>query len=375
MALELTSVLDGLGQGILIFNGKGALLQDNLAARAILGKDINLIRADGWDAAATLFNTRLTNPDEMIEAVRERALESARPVRFYIYLSGEYLPCWASAIQAEDGEINIMITLDAPDWSAMSSLIDRFRLEMTDAIDSTQGHIRLITQTIANSSEPGADVIGKRIGGFTRLIAIHMDRVGRLMAMLERLEHIRTGRVRVQVRERRKKIDMNNFLEDFVEELDEIPLVDPETEATDHRSRFEVNVPNGLMIAASQQHLTYLLRDLLRNAIMYSIKAAPVKLTAQVKNNSVQFDLTDEGCGIRERERDRVFEAFQRARQPQIIAEFGYGLSLYLCKHEVEAMNGRMWFESEENVGTTVSFMLPLWREDSVSSSDSEPTT
>ncbi|MBE2183048.1 MAG: hypothetical protein IAE89_06455, partial [Anaerolineae bacterium] len=44
------------------------------------------------------------------------------------------------------------------------------------------------------------------------------------------------------------------------------------------------------------------------------------------------------------------------------------GLSLYLCKHEVEAMNGRLWFESDEGVGTTFSIKLPLWADDSVSS-------
>ena len=47
--------------------------------------------------------------------------------------------------------------------------------------------------------------------------------------------------------------------------------------------------------------------------------------------------MIDQGYGIRAKEADRVFAPFQRARQPQIIGEFGYGLSLYLAKAEVEA--------------------------------------
>ena len=62
-------------------------------------------------------------------------------------------------------------------------------------------------------------------------------------------------------------------------------------------------------------------------------------------------------------ESERVFLPFTRSRQPQMMGEFGYGLSLYLCKNEVEAMNGRIWFESEEGVGTTFSIKLPAWRE------------
>lgn len=369
--LELNPVLDGLGQGVLIFNSKGQLVIENLAARNLLGQDLTRIRNNGWDAAATLFNTQRTNPDDMLEAIRDKALESGRPVRFQTMLAGEVVPCWAAAVLAENGEICIMLTLDMPDWSVMTNLIERFRREMQDAIDSTQGHIDLIGQTIAHhKDEDNAETLSKRIGGFTRLISIHMDRVGRLMELMERLEAVRTGALREHVRARRRKVDLTNFLEDFTEELDEIRLIDPETEATDVRSRLEVNAPDDLAVTAVPSLLTVVLRDLLRNAIMYSIKATPVRLNVKVQNGNVQFDLVDEGYGIRERERERVFAAFQRARQPQIIAEFGYGLSLYLCKHEVEAMNGRMWFESEENVGTTVSFMLPVWGSSSVSDSD-----
>ena len=71
----------------------------------------------------------------------------------------------------------------------------------------------------------------------------------------------------------------------------------------------------------------------------------------------------DEGYGIRASDSERVFLPFTRSRQPQIMGEFGYGLSLYLCKNEVEAMNGRIWFESEEGTGTTFSIKLPGWRE------------
>jgi two-component system sensor histidine kinase SenX3 len=78
---------------------------------------------------------------------------------------------------------------------------------------------------------------------------------------------------------------------------------------------------------------------------------------------TVQIDITDEGCGIRVSEHGRVFTPFQRAQQPQIISEFGYGLSLYLCKCESEAMDGLMWFESQEGSGTTISLRLPAWRD------------
>jgi signal transduction histidine kinase len=372
--LELKTVIDGLGQGVLIFSADGRLVLENLAARTILGNDLNLIRNLGWEAASTLFNSRQTNPDDMIEAARDRALQSERPVRFFVFRSGEQVPCWAAAVQADNGEVCTMVTIDVPDWTAMTNILDRFRGELKEAIDSTQGHVDLITQNIEHrKADDNVDRLSKRLTGFTRLISIHMDRVSRFMEMLERMEDIRMGRLRETLRNRRSRINLRDFLEDFVEELDEIRLVDPETDAHDHRSRLTVQIDSDIAVRASTTYLTRVLHDILRNAIMYSMKAAPISIKVQVRNQHVQFDLTDQGYGIRERERDRVFEAFLRARQPQIIAEFGYGLSLYLCKHEIEAMDGRLWFESEENVGTTFSLTLPIWTEESVSTASSSP--
>lgn len=361
------AVLDGLGQGVLIFDSQDRLVLDNLAARTILGTDLKLIRAEGWKAASTLFNTRLSNPDEAIENVRSEALKSGRPVRFHIYRAGEYLPCWAAAVPGEGGEVYTMVTIEVPDWAAIHELMDKFREEVQTAAEATQGHTDLILQTIKNvKPKDTVEQVGKRVSGFVNLISTHMHRLERLTTMLERLENIRTGKLQELARANRKKIALSDFLEDFLEELVETKLLDPETEQQDYRSRISVTVPDDLLIEASSAQLKAVLRDLLRNAIMYTMKASPIMVMAHStgKNQSVQIDVVDEGYGVRTKEFERVFLPFQRARQPQIISEFGYGLSLYLCKHEVEAMGGKIWFESEEGVGTTFSFKLPAWRED-----------
>ncbi len=378
LKLDTQALLDGLGHGILIFDSKGHLVLDNLASRTIMGSDLRVIRAEGWKAASVLFDTRLINPDESLESMRKKALESERPVRFRIYRSGEYVPCWAAAIHGEAGAVYTMITLDVQDWTALTQLIDRFRQEITDAVEATQGHVTLITQTLEHHKpEAGIDVLNKRVSGFTRLIATHMHRNKRLLEMLEHLEGIRTGALPISIREQRGKVDLMNFIEDFVEELDEITLVDPETEAQDIRSRVTTTIPADLFVQAAPNYLTRILREMLRNAIMYSLRATPIKIEARVvaSKKSIQLDMIDQGYGVRQKEFERVFLPFQRARQPQIIAEFGYGLSLYLCKYEAEAMNGRLWFQSEEGVGSTFSLMLPMWRDDVTSTSSNPKVT
>ncbi|MEQ8672945.1 MAG: ATP-binding protein [Aggregatilineales bacterium] len=376
--LDIQQILDGLGHSILIFDSENQLIKSNESAKQLIGKkDLKTIENNGWEALSTLLNARQKSPDDTIEAVRAKVLDTGERQRFHIYHSGEYVPCWMVKLPLDGKKPGIMITLDQPDWAFVTQTIEMFRTEMDDAIRSTQGHIDIIQKTIKHQ-DPDSDVesLSRRIGGFTRLISVHMYRVGRLMTMLERLEEVRTGHIKEIVEARVKKIDLSNFMEDFEEELDEIMLVDPETEATDHRSRLTITVPEGLFVNASPSHLTRILHDMLRNAIMYSMKATPIKISVQkVKDTQVQIDLEDEGYGVREKEQERVFEAFKRARQPQIISEFGYGLSLHLCRHEVEAMNGKMWFNSTENVGAKFSLMLPLWQDKPEVSSSSSDTS
>ena len=371
--LDLAKVLDRLEHGIIIFNSAGQMIYETLAAYTLLGSDLNSIRTNGWEAAAILFNTRQTDPDNYLHAVRDRATELRVPVRFHIFRSGELMPCWAVVFDDQQGDPCTMITLDVPDWTAMTSLVDRFQDEMTEAVLATQGHIDLIYHSIEDALNTDMKTLSRRVAGFARLIGVHMHRANRFLEMLERTEDIRLGRVKERARARRRKIDLADYLEDFVEDLDEIMLVDPETEIHDHRARLSLAVHGNPVLLASSYYLTRILRDVLRKAIMYSMVGTPIVIEARRMGQRVQIDVIDEGYGIRKREQACVFTPFQRARQPQVLAEFGYGLSLYLCRYEVEAMNGRIWYESEEAVGTTLSIMLPIW--DDVSSSSSSSTT
>jgi signal transduction histidine kinase len=363
-SLDFRAVLDGLGQGVLIFDSEDRLVLDNVAARTILGANLVLVRAEGWRAAAMLLDSgHMERPPA--DEIRAKALRQAQPVRFHTFLAGAYTPCWATAIYGPGGAIYTMITIERPDWTAMTELTSTFRSEARMSITSTRGHAELIKQVIARrTAKTTVDQLAKQVSGFAGIMAIHMYRLELLMDMLQRLEDIRTGHLAAVIRNNRKAIELSDFLEDFLEEIVESPLVEAPDPDVDYRDRIRVDVPNGVELLASKQHLTHIFRDLLRNSLMYSEPGTPITIRAITapKARNVQIDIQDAGYGIREKEAGRVFTPFQRARQPQILAEFGYGLSLYLVKMEIEATGGKIWFTSEEGVGTTFSFKLLLQR-------------
>jgi signal transduction histidine kinase len=362
--LDFRAVLDGLGQGVLIFDSDGRLILDNVAERTILGANLVLIRAEGWRAAAMLLDASLDDRPSADE-LRAKALRQAEPVRFHTFLAGAYTSCWATAIYGQGDAIFTMITIERPDWSALTELMSTFRNEARTSITSTRGHADLIQQVVSRRTDATTvEQLARQVSGFAGIMSVHMYRLELLMDLLHRLEDIRTGQLHTTIRTDRSAVKLAEFLEDLLEDITESPLVETPDPAVDYRDRIRADVPDDLIVSASKARLTDIFRDLLRNALMYSEPGTPIMIraTPSAKARNVQIDIRDEGYGVREKESSRVFAPFQRARQPQIIAEFGFGLSLYLVKMEVEAMGGRIWFTSEEGVGTTFSFKLMLWR-------------
>ena len=73
----------------------------------------------------------------------------------------------------------------------------------------------------------------------------------------------------------------------------------------------------------------------------------------------MQFDVSDTGIGISKADQARLFSQFFRAETKLTREESGTGLGLFITKYLVEAHGGEIWVESQEGVGTTVSFTIP----------------
>lgn len=363
--LGYQTLLNSLGDAVLIFDATGQLVYENKVAAKILTTNLDLIRSQGWTACAMLMNSGQED-DNYANNVRTQALSLPDPVRFFILLSDEHLPCWASRVQSSDGEQLTMLTIARPDWSFFSNLMSRFRDEAEHAIEDTHGHADLIIQIATKRNKiKTIDQLAERIVGFATMMSLQMLRLHNFMEQLQRLEEIRTGIMQKESQGQAKRIRLDDFFEDYLEELADKPIHDIPKSDTDLRDRIEVKIPSGLGVKAAPKYLTFVIRDILKNALMYSAPNTPIRVQAfsTSQGKSIQLDIADEGYGIRDKELDRVFKPFLRARQPQIIAEFGYGLSLYLAKANIEAMGGKIWFKSQEGVGTTFSLLLPAYQE------------
>ncbi len=110
-------------------------------------------------------------------------------------------------------------------------------------------------------------------------------------------------------------------------------------------------------IRADERRLKQVVFNLLSNAIKFSGEHSTVTVGARREESGVQLWVLDRGVGIREEDRDLVFERFQRGTGPSLAR--GAGLGLAIVKSYVELHGGSVDLHSETDIGTRVTVHLP----------------
>lgn len=102
------------------------------------------------------------------------------------------------------------------------------------------------------------------------------------------------------------------------------------------------------------------LTNLITNAAKFSPVGGTVTIAVGAKEGGVRISVIDRGSGIPEDFRASVFQRFARADSPGREEQRGSGLGLSISKEIVEALGGKIAFESKEGVGTEFYFDLPV---------------
>lgn len=101
-------------------------------------------------------------------------------------------------------------------------------------------------------------------------------------------------------------------------------------------------------------------QNILTNAVKYTPEGGTVSVTIQKQKFSVLITIKDNGYGIPKRQQRHMFTKLFRADNARQQDTDGTGLGLYIVKSIVSNANGKVWFDSEENIGTTFYVRLPL---------------
>jgi PAS domain S-box-containing protein len=117
--------------------------------------------------------------------------------------------------------------------------------------------------------------------------------------------------------------------------------------------------PGGLLVEADYNRLSRVFDNLIGNAVKFSPDGGTITLRAsrEVERHRVLISIGDQGIGISPDQIPYIFERFFRGDRKRF---GGSGLGLYIVQQIIEAHGGQVWVTSEQGVGSTFSFTLPL---------------
>lgn len=117
------------------------------------------------------------------------------------------------------------------------------------------------------------------------------------------------------------------------------------------------------MVFCDPERVIQVLMNLIGNALKFSPPGAEIRLSAQKHqqlDDMVVFSVRDNGPGIPEDQKEKIFQRFEQVRESD--KQIGTGLGLYICKAIVELHGGKIWVENNHDGGSTFYFTLPQER-------------
>jgi len=116
--------------------------------------------------------------------------------------------------------------------------------------------------------------------------------------------------------------------------------------------------PDLPIVFADPDRISQVLINLVHNAIKFTPPEGSITLSAYQDEDYIVFYVRDTGVGIPKKDLTRIFERFYKADQAR--AGGGTGLGLSIARHMIESHGGYIWAESEDDIGSTFYFTLPI---------------
>ncbi len=183
---------------------------------------------------------------------------------------------------------------------------------------------------------------------FLRTIARHTDRLTYLIEDLLTLSRLESGRNTLN----RQSTELRDLVDQVIEDL---ALV-----AQERKVRLENHVVAGLIVYADAERLRQVFANLIENAVKYGRESGKVTVGARTTpGQGVEAWVEDDGMGIPDEARTRVFERFYRVDRARARETGGTGLGLAIVKHIVQAHGGEVWVNSDVDKGSVFRFTLP----------------
>lgn len=321
-------VLDSMDDAACVVDASGLVLAISHAAARF-----------GIDVGATLDIQELRQLVRTVHSTGASTTETMRITRPGLSLDPRLVSARASALGPR---LTLLIIRDVTEQERLDQVRRDFVANTSHELKTPVGAVSLLAEAIESAADDPAQV---RI--FASRISAEASRLGQLTGRIMSLSRLQAA----------------DGITDFDPvAVDEVVTASIEAHAVQADSagvELLRGGDRGAFVRGDAQILIEAVSNLIANAIVYSPKGSRVGIGIRIDGEAVEIAVSDQGIGITESDRERVFERFYRADEARSRRTGGTGLGLSIVKHATQRHGGEVRLWSRPGRGSTFTIVLP----------------
>lgn len=324
----ISDVLESMDDAACVVDASGLVLASSQAATRF-----------GIDVGSALENPELRLLVRRVRASGGTATESLRITRGGLSLDPRLVAARASVLGPR---LTLLIIRDVTEQERLDQMRRDFVANTSHELKTPVGAVTLLAEAIESAADDPAQV---------RIFA------SRISAEAGRLAQL-TGRIMSLSR-----LQADDGLGDAVPvAIDEVIAKSIEAHVVQADSagvEITRGGDRGLWVRGDAQILVEAVGNLIVNAIVYSPRGSRVGVGVRAEDGIIEIAVSDQGIGIAEADRERIFERFYRADEARSRRTGGTGLGLSIVKHATQRHGGEVRLWSRPGRGSTFTMRLP----------------
>ncbi len=293
----------------------------------------------GIEVGAALENPELRQLVRGVRSTGASATESLRITRGGLSLDPRLVSARASAISPR---MSLLIIRDVTEQERLDQMRRDFVANTSHELKTPVSAVTLLAEAIESAADDPAQV---RI--FAARISAEASRLGQLTGRIMSLSRLQADDAISDVR----PVSIDEVIAASIE----AHVVQADSAGVELARGGD----RGVWVRGDSQILIEAIGNLIANAIVYSPKGSRVGIGVRADDGVVEIAVSDQGIGIAEGDRERIFERFYRADEARSRRTGGTGLGLSIVKHATQRHGGEVRLWSRPGRGSTFTVRLP----------------
>ena len=219
-----------------------------------------------------------------------------------------------------------------------SDFVNTVSHDLRSPLTAIMGYVELIRKTgpVNETQEDFINQIQSSVGNITKLVN----------------DLLNLGRIESGFDSNKETFSINDSIKLVVDAND--------VKIKNKKLNINLQLPDNIpAIQANQRQMRQMVDNLLENMIKYTPRGKDIYIQGELKDNQIILQFKDEGIGIPPKDIPNIFDKFYRASNIDTDIA-GTGLGLSIVKSIVDSHGGRIWVDSELDIGTSFFVVLPL---------------